>query len=204
LGVHGGGDLSGAGSIGWLRTLGYCGTFLVGSVLARHHEAIQSFLKEKPRPVRWLLLAIAIVLYQPPIRLHTLSQLENFATGIGSCYFILLALERRSLVSSFLLVKPFVFLGRISYSLYLVHLPILIMLAIAIYGKISFGYLLLPFFTLTLIVATFFNRLVEVPSIRLGRLIGAHRSPRHSIQGAAGQSSLSTHPSRSLTAPASE
>jgi peptidoglycan/LPS O-acetylase OafA/YrhL len=171
--------VTGPHSVAWLRTLGFCGTFLVGSILARHQEAIRVHLSRTPRLLRWFLIAAAVVLYVYSEHIPVSAHLQDFATGVGSCYVILLSTEERGPFSRLLQLKPFLFLGRISYSLYLVHLPILMMLSIGIYGKLSYGYLFLPFFALALIAATLFNRLVEVPSIRLGKLIGASAPSRY-------------------------
>jgi peptidoglycan/LPS O-acetylase OafA/YrhL len=55
-------------------------------------------------------------------------------------------------------------------------------LSIAVYRKLSYGYLLLPFLAISLTVATLFNQFVELPSIRLGRRIGRIRVGNNSIE----------------------
>jgi peptidoglycan/LPS O-acetylase OafA/YrhL len=167
---------NGYDSVDWLKTLGFCGTFLLGSILARHHKALRVTLAHVPSVFRWLLAATAVLLYQYSYSeyIHTSPHLQDFATGIGSCYIIFLAIEDRGALSRFLQLKPLLFLGRISYSLYLVHLPILMVLAIAIYGRISYVDLFVPFVLLALVAAALFNHFVEAPSIRLGKWIGAH------------------------------
>ena len=55
--------------------------------------------------------------------------------------------------------------GRVSYSLYLLHLPLLMILAVWIDGKLPFGLLLLPFLAILFALSAVFHRFVEAPSM---------------------------------------
>jgi peptidoglycan/LPS O-acetylase OafA/YrhL len=178
-------DTTGPEVVAWLKTLGFCGTFVLGSILARHHEAIRAGLLRTPRVFRWMLVPVALALYQYASKLPASWHMRGFLHGIGASYIILLALTHRSAFSRFLQMGPLLFLGRISYSLYLVHVPILMILSITLFGKISYGYLLLPFMAIALIAATVFHRLVEVPSIRLGKTIGAGKTRVRAVESVA-------------------
>ena len=82
---------------------------------------------------------------------------------------------------------PFVWLGRISYSLYLVHLPILIGMLHVSYGKIPLAATLAIALVLIVVVSDLSYRLVERPSLLLGRrlasLIGGASAPRWPREG---------------------
>ena len=162
---------SGTSSLFWSETIGFCGVFLVGSLLARYREPLAGWLRSLPVVVRWILPVVAIGLYQYPTLLHVPRPLRNFAVGLGAAYFLILALVPDGWLSQLLRRAPLRFLGRISYSLYLTHAPILIVMSLAIWGKMPYVYLLLPFLAIALAFAALFYRVVEQPSIALGKAI---------------------------------
>jgi peptidoglycan/LPS O-acetylase OafA/YrhL len=60
-------------------------------------------------------------------------------------------------------------LGKISYSLYLLHLPVLLTLVHLFFGRVPLQYILLSSVLLSLLLAEFAYRTIERPSIDLGR-----------------------------------
>jgi peptidoglycan/LPS O-acetylase OafA/YrhL len=166
------GDGLGTHGIFWAKTISYCGIFLIGSLLARYRGPLATRLAGLPAALRWLFLAAAAALYQFPMFLPVPWYLRDFAVALGAAYFVMLALVPDGWLSRLLRRSPLRFLGRISYSLYLVHVPILMVMSIAIWGKVSFVYLLLPFLAVSLVAAAVFYRVVERPSIALGKAIG--------------------------------
>lgn len=76
---------------------------------------------------------------------------------------------------SFLTIKPILWLGRISFSLYLVHVPVLVGVQhIFGHGTSLWGVVIaLP---LCIVVAAVFSRFIEEPTIRLARWTGAKGS----------------------------
>jgi peptidoglycan/LPS O-acetylase OafA/YrhL len=158
--------------IGWLRTLSFCGIFLLGSLMARHEDVIRHRFTNLWPTFRWFLLLPALAFMEYPDRLHLPVPLSDFTVGLGAAYILVVALMEHGWLSRFLRLKPLQFLGRVSYSLYLLHLPILIVLSIAAYRKIPYGYLLPVFVALSLMAAAVFYRWVEQPSMQLGRLFG--------------------------------
>ncbi|OZB78763.1 MAG: hypothetical protein B7X41_19830 [Microbacterium sp. 14-71-5] len=83
---------------------------------------------------------------------------------------IVLALTRRSLLSRLLGSAPLRFLGRISFSLYLVHVPILIA-AVHVAPGTPHRALLIAI-PVAFVVAWIFMRVVEQPSARFSRTVG--------------------------------
>jgi peptidoglycan/LPS O-acetylase OafA/YrhL len=167
----GAGD-AGRDIVSWLATLGYCGVFLLGSLLARYEEPIRRWMGGLRPAGRWMGLGIALALYQFPGKLHVPWPVQNFATGLGAAYVMVLAQTPHGWLSRMLHWKSFRFTGRVSYSLYLLHLPILLALSIAAYGRMPYGYLLVPFVAISLAVAAVFHQVVEEPAMRLGRAPG--------------------------------
>jgi peptidoglycan/LPS O-acetylase OafA/YrhL len=102
---------------------------------------------------------VALVLVDPERKLF-LGPLLLF--GISSALLIVCALDGRSLVARALSLRPFVFLGRISYALYLWHIPIYITLRLGQYAEWMDALGL----ALALLCATASYYLVELPFLR--------------------------------------
>ncbi len=103
--------------------------------------------------------------------------MEGFASvvvALGACLTVVAALVLAPF-GAFLRSPPMAWTGRRSYSLYLVHSPIVVALAFAAGGRLSLGYLLAAI-SLSLVAGAIFFRLVEAPSHRFARGIGAHSS----------------------------
>jgi peptidoglycan/LPS O-acetylase OafA/YrhL len=120
---------------------------------------------------------IAVVMLQsqrhPPVRDYLLSMLTSAAAVIAT--------PASPVVRSLLRVRPLVFLGDISYSIYLVHYPLqLALYTVAARGVLLPRYehpvMLVAFLALVVAVAALTHRFVELPGQRL--LLGfARREP---------------------------
>jgi peptidoglycan/LPS O-acetylase OafA/YrhL len=150
-----------------LDTLRYVIYFVAGILLAlRLRPIVRTFgaLPAVQRIGLWL-LALAFLLAHVGVYSDGL-----WAAGAA----LLIALSLSSIRSSRVLrLAPLRWLGRVSYSLYLVHLPILLGVIQVGYGRLALGWLLVISCTLALAAAEIFNRTVERPSQRLGHRIGA-------------------------------
>lgn len=71
-----------------------------------------------------------------------------------------------------LLRREAVWLGRVSYSLYLVHLPVILALVHVFYNRIPLPFILAAAIPAALLVAEMANRFVEQPAQRLGKKAG--------------------------------
>jgi peptidoglycan/LPS O-acetylase OafA/YrhL len=161
----------GVQSVFWSYTVGFCGIFLVGSLLARYREPIVAWLARLSAWTLSVLSLLALVLYQYASLLHIPRFLWDFTVGLGGAYFVMLALVPNSWLSRFLHLGPIRWLGSISYSLYLLHVPVLLVVSILLYRKVPDGVMLATFLVLSLLAAAAFHRVVELPSIRLGRTL---------------------------------
>lgn len=94
--------------------------------------------------------------------------INEYAITAGSSLFIIIALSSESF-SSFLNLKPILFLGKISYSLYLYHTIILFSLIYTFNDVLPIYIILLSTIVISVIVASIAYYLVEKPSMKLGR-----------------------------------
>lgn len=76
-----------------------------------------------------------------------------------------------STISNILRISALQYLGRISYSLYLFHLPTMLILIHCLHGRIGVGWVMIAAVPLVAIVAATAHHLVEAPSIRLSRRV---------------------------------
>ncbi len=158
----------------WSLTLSYCGTFLLGSALAQRREQYSRALGKAPLSTRLALLGAGLLLYlYPPSAMYGID-VSDFAISCGGLILLTFCLQHGSKTTEWLRTAPMQFLGRISYSVYLVHSPVLLVLAYTFYRH-SPATFLLPFLALTILLATCIYYSVEVPSIKLGRKVGVAR-----------------------------
>lgn len=165
--------------LGWtydpFQTTQYLFLFAGGATVALNAGAIRNALARIPMPLRIALwAAVGIV---------TVSQSGVIGTVADFAAILLVALCFADPVAVRILCHgPFVWLGRVSYSLYLVHLPILIALLHVLNGKIPLVVILAITLVLVLVVSDLSYRLIESPSLLLGRrlanLIGGTSTSR--------------------------
>ena len=112
------------------------------------------------------------------VAIMLLGRYRDYVVGFGAVIIICLAISAKR--SGWLLFPPFQWLGRVSFSLYLVHVPILIALYHALYNHVGGGWIAMIGISTSLLAAEFGYRVVELPSIRLGRLLTARTQHRRS------------------------
>ncbi len=164
------GQLAGPGAL-WgvatiLDTLRYGIYFVAGILMALHLKPMVQRFEALGRATRTTLWVAAGAML--------LARLGSYSDGawmLGAA--LLIALSMSSMQARRILAwPPFRWLGRVSYSLYLVHLPILLAVLHLAHDRAAPGWLLACVLALALPGAEFFNRLVEQPSQRLGRHMG--------------------------------
>jgi peptidoglycan/LPS O-acetylase OafA/YrhL len=124
----------------------------------------------------WKLFAATVImlvclLYPSPTVGTFAFTMVDYMHGFGAALLICVALGKAAL-SEGLKHPVLVWLGRISYSLYLVHLPIIYALNQTIGGSWSFVELSAVAGLLSLLAAEVMFRIIELPGIRLGKLAG--------------------------------
>jgi len=111
-----------------------------------------------------LLLAIMAAARVMPLAVTPLPWVAALAIAAGA--------GTHSLLSS----RPFVWLGSISYSLYLIHVPVLVAMYVFVGGDRGNPLIRPVALILALAVATLLTRWVERPAMRAGRRLAARRS----------------------------
>lgn len=163
-----------------VQTGSYIVLFVAGTLITMHSRQLRSVLAEMNAPTRLVLWVVALAgLAKGPANTMYVPSLAEFAltimnTAAASLLIILSIVEGRGMV--FLLGRVPVFIGRISFSLYLVHMPVIAasvhslpaswpLLARVVFGVVA-----------SVPVAVAFYEIVEHPSGKLSRRIGDHIS----------------------------
>lgn len=142
-------------SVGWVAdayTVVYLSVFAFGVLLA----ALEDQPRRRPRPSWWWVALGAVAVAALTVRRYPVMVLGATAT-------VALALGSPR-VERLLSARPACWLGEVSYSLYLVHLPVV--LALSRWGT-PVGVTVLLSVSLSLVAAAAFHRVVEKPSHRL-------------------------------------
>jgi peptidoglycan/LPS O-acetylase OafA/YrhL len=159
-----------------LATASVAPLFVIGAVLAKERQGLHAAFERGGRALPPIALALALWLFifkWMPNGDRLADDWQTFPSTIGAAALIVCALEVGSLARVFT-SDPLRWLGKVSYSLYLIHLPTLLTLAYVGHRWVPVTWLVLAAIPLSLPVAAVFHRLVEVPSQRLGRrLAGA-------------------------------
>ncbi|WP_271749389.1 acyltransferase family protein [Cohnella sp. JJ-181] len=164
-----------------MDTLHYLSFFILGMLIARYRSELTRFTEERAARTRWFYWMAGFALYNYAFLI--VKSLERAETGFsyvwmlgdylyaaGVCSILVLSLSSTR-ATYWLTRKSPVFIGKISYSLYLYHFLILLSFMHYFYGRVSF-YILLPFaVALSFIVGYLGYKYVELPSIALGRRI---------------------------------
>jgi peptidoglycan/LPS O-acetylase OafA/YrhL len=163
-----------------MMTFHYAAFFIFGILLAMHLSAISAWYQSLSRVARATLFFGSFLMYIESSRLldhsDTLSALIAVEWGIavGAVGFIVVAIN--SPLANRLLKSPVpVFLGRISYSLYLIHAPVLLALTFGIHTRLS-AWVQFPIYLIAALgTAYVFCLCVEEPFTRMGQRLGRRK-----------------------------
>ena len=149
-----------------LENIGYYVPFFVAGIVARENmDAIRRIIAQVPKWVVLLVLIAALRLEESGV---------DIQIGIGA-FLVIVICVGAPFISNALSIAPIEWLGRISYSLYLVHLVLLATLFHLFYGKVNSYILAAGVVFGSLALAQVFYWLIEKPSIHLGRWLTAKR-----------------------------
>lgn len=158
-----------------VSTIKYFFMFVVGAILAKNRIILQNKYFILSLLTKNLMLVLGLFLYTfqwwgyyVPV-IHNNLTVDLFIT-LGASIFIITAISSRR-ISKVLLIRPFQYLGRISFSLYLYHCIALFSLIYLLHNKINIIFILLISLVLTFIISSLAYIYIEKPSSEVGKKI---------------------------------
>lgn len=157
----------------------YICNFGVGILMRRHYLYLSKAM-ERRQMLAWCAMPLGLLLVQLPAIFgwpepNVLSYRKLIVMMSGSTMVVFACTHAKWWAEKFSHRLP-AFLGKISYSLYLVHIPVVLILA----GRLGYGVSKLQIvgtslacLTVSLLIATAMERWVEFPSQQLGRRLGS-------------------------------
>jgi peptidoglycan/LPS O-acetylase OafA/YrhL len=151
------------------KTLYYAMFFIAGAALSRERESLKRLAGRAGTALLWATLAVALLAYWNAALVHMTERASDAVSMVGICVLIILIQDPRMHVGLKTAVADY--LGRISYSLYLVHGTVLFTLLNLLWGKVPLVALALLYGACTMVLAHVFCVLVEEPSLRAGKRV---------------------------------
>ncbi|MGH0594343.1 acyltransferase family protein [Bacillus pretiosus] len=151
---------------GYADTLHFTSMFLVGMLLFKYQEKLIYSYRNMKKFKKGFLIALGIILYLYSILIYGISRndttflLKDWGVVMGVSIFIIMAMSNLK-VKAFLNKSVFVYLGEISYSIYLCHFPIMMVLFKLLYTKIPILFLLTLCIAMTLLFSIISYHLIE-------------------------------------------
>ncbi|MEX2697532.1 acyltransferase family protein [Rhizobium mongolense] len=149
-----------------MLTFYYSYFFFIGIFLASHMERAVELLRKVPTSVH--LLVVVGFFLAPKAIVEGSFLLGDFAYALLAAYIIVSCIAF-PLQTAFLETRALRWSGRVSYSMYLIHVPIMLALNYVLHDHVPILAILALAIFLTLIAAEIFYRFVEQPAMRLGR-----------------------------------
>jgi peptidoglycan/LPS O-acetylase OafA/YrhL len=178
----------------WLQpvftTVHYAMLFVVGICLAQQRENISKVVRNYSRFKKSVMTALSVLLYiygelagMDLIHRYASSDIEQFAdwmTALGAAGVIILSLNSGK-CSRILLWRPIRLVGKMSYSIYLLHFIVLLAFVHLFYGRLPLLAIFAICFAVVIAFSYVFYRFVERPSIQLGRRISGRFCRPHRV-----------------------
>lgn len=148
----------------WLVTADFIPCFIVGILLAKHRQELRdkcARLSDWQAASLWVLIIMAFTVFPD----YFLKQI----IVTGGAALLIVKVMASATARAFLHTSLLQWLGRISYSLYLINAPILFGTLFTFHLHAPLLLLLLVSITVSLGVATLMHRWIELPAIALGK-----------------------------------
>jgi peptidoglycan/LPS O-acetylase OafA/YrhL len=108
----------------------------------------------------------------------TMSYISQWITALGAGGLIVISTNSAMCNRAFSW-PPIHFLGKTSYSLYLLHFTVMLFCVHLLYGRVPLLAILFLVLVLSLVVSWCSYRLIEIPSMNLGRELTLNQAPRN-------------------------
>jgi peptidoglycan/LPS O-acetylase OafA/YrhL len=159
--------------VNWaLDSLQYVFLFVTGAALAKYRIEVTVWYRSLPRSLRTAIGLTSLVLLSTHGVAHSSIRLvrafASVAPHIGAVLLLVSVLGSKR-AQAVLEAKPCLWAGRVSYSLYLSHVVLLLTLVWLFHRFVSIYVILLAMPLLALVLAGVLYRLFEEPAIALGR-----------------------------------
>ncbi|HFK1546300.1 acyltransferase [Bacillus albus] len=156
-------------------TLHYTVLFLLGALVAKYKENVIVFYsnRTKNEKIAWFLFAILLYMYEGligEIKLLNNFIFRDYVIAISACLFVVLSLSVATL-SSLLRNKYLLYLGKISYSLYLYHIISLFSLIYMLHEILPLPIILIFSLVFSFILAMLSYIFVEKFAFRVGKYV---------------------------------
>ncbi len=140
-------------------------TFVFGILLATRIRDIRRLFARFGPSLSIPIFILGLLIFQG--RWSQWHVVQEFMVTVGSILILGSSLAPGGIET--MLLKPIPrYLGKISFSLYLVHVPVVLALTILTHGKLPLPLLIVLVVPISLLLAVVFDRLVTVPSATLG------------------------------------
>jgi len=142
--------------------------FITGILLSKHREQITALWERVRKPFQSCVIVAPVIAFSVN---HGYMYAEKDALyALGAAIVIVLAIEVPKW-RAFLNAPIPQWLGRISYSLYLMHMPVMLVLIPVLIDRVPLGLVVAAVMGGSFAVATLMQILVEAPAIKLGQRI---------------------------------
>jgi peptidoglycan/LPS O-acetylase OafA/YrhL len=140
----------------------YTGCFVLGSAIAMNRNRIGEWFYRRHSAFGWLCLALGLgICWAPWPHFH------DDVVGIGASLLIVAIIGTTSL-RKWLAHESWLWLGRQSYSLYLIHVPVVMVIVIACRGEVPL-WACMSVIPVSIALAQIFHVHVELPSVALAQ-----------------------------------
>jgi peptidoglycan/LPS O-acetylase OafA/YrhL len=160
--------------VDYFATLEYVPMFVAGALLAARRERIRDWWSGLPRGIRIAWLPAGVTMYTIKWwAFHgNVGFPSDWVVAAGATMLIVAAFAAPRARAA-LRTRPLLFLGRVSYSLYLLHALVLLALLNLLYGRVPLALILVAAPLLSIGAAALGYRLVESPAMARGRRVAS-------------------------------
>ncbi|MBT2657098.1 acyltransferase [Bacillus sp. ISL-18] len=172
-------------NISYSFTLHYISLFLIGGLGAKNSDNLVGLYKKLSKSQKWILVIFSFVLYNYSglnskiailLGIPYYSEiLSDYSIALGAIIIVIISIGSVKF-GQLLMLNPLKFLGKVSYSLYLFHLPVMFSLINIFYYALPMWFIYMLSVVLSLVISNIVWYLIEKPSINYGKLITSKMS----------------------------